>query len=91
MPDELIQYIYLGDKLTDPRYKNQKCSAIRRTNGKCTRGRNGNFLVSFKSGEKVVVLGRLLRKLKEENSLINYSPHHSPEIFLRTGKDDQNL
>jgi len=60
-------YTYLGDKLTDPRLKGQPCSAIRRKDGKCIRGKNGNMLVRFASGETVVVLGRLLRKIPEES------------------------
>lgn len=62
-----MTYKYLGDKHTDPRHKGQLCEAVRRENGKCTRGKNGNFLIQFASGEKVVVIGRLLRKNKHEN------------------------
>ena len=36
-----------------------------RPDGKCIRGKNGNMLVEFETGEKVVVLGRLLRKAKK--------------------------
>ena len=62
---ELQKYIYHGDRLTDPEFKKQICIAVRRDNGKCIRGRNGNFLVRFiDSGKMVVVLGRLLRKAK---------------------------
>lgn len=55
-------YKYLGDRLTDLKYKGQLCDAVKKPNGKCIRGKNGNFLVVFASGEKVVVLGRRLRK-----------------------------
>lgn len=55
-------YTYRGDLLTDPRWKGQACNAVRRPNGKCVRGRNGNMLVEFAGGERVVVLGRQLRK-----------------------------
>ncbi len=55
-----MQYKYLGDRLTDPIYKGQLCSAIKR-NEKCIRGKNGNMLVDF-CGRKVVVIARLLRK-----------------------------
>lgn len=58
-------YKYLGDRLTDPKYKGQECSAILRPDGKCIRGRNGSMLVKFVTGETVVVIGRLLRKIKE--------------------------
>ncbi len=56
-------YIYLGDKLTDPRFKRAECSAVRRQDGKCIRGKTGTMLVEF-NGEKVNVIGRLLRKVK---------------------------
>lgn len=58
----MSQYIYLGDRYTDPALKKQPCEAIKK-NGKCIRGRNGNMLVSF-SCKPVVVIARLLRKLK---------------------------
>ena len=58
-----MTYKYLGDRLTEPKYKGQLCNAVKITD-KCIRGRNGNFLVQFESGENVVVLGRLLRKIK---------------------------
>ncbi len=58
-----MEYTYLGDKLTDVAYKGQMCSAVRK-DGKCIRGRNGNMLVFFENGDKCVVLGRLLRKIK---------------------------
>lgn len=61
----MSQYIYLGDRFTDPQYKKQPCEAVKK-NGKCIRGRNGNMLVSFK-GTPVVVLARLLRKVKQRN------------------------
>lgn len=57
-------YRYLGDRFTDPRYKGQECEAARRKDGKCIRGKNGNMLVKFVTGETVNVIGRLLRKIK---------------------------
>lgn len=54
------QYIYLGDKLTDPELKGKTCIAVFLPNGKVVRGRNRNQLVMFGS-RKVVVLGRRLR------------------------------
>lgn len=64
---DLVTYTYRGDRLTDPRFKGQRCAAVRRPDGrgslKCIRGRNGNMLVRFmETGETVVVLGRQLRK-----------------------------
>ncbi len=62
---EAQKYIYHGDKLTDPELKKKVCIAVRKSNGKCIRGRNGNFLVQFiESGRVTVVIGRLLRKVK---------------------------
>lgn len=60
-----MEYIYLGDKLTRPDLRHKPCRAVRCNNGKCIRGRNGNMLVEFLEIGKVVVLGRLLRKLKK--------------------------
>ena len=55
-------YIYRGDRYTDVKYKMQPCSPVLSSTGKCTRGKNGNMLVSFQSGT-VVVLARQLRRL----------------------------
>ena len=60
MPKE---YMYLGDKLTNTELKGKECDAVRRPDGKCIRGRNGNMLVMF-GGKKLVVLARQLRKQK---------------------------
>jgi hypothetical protein len=54
-------YTYRGDKQTSQELKGALCSAIRRRDGKCIRGRNGAMLVSF-AGKATVVIGRLLRK-----------------------------
>jgi hypothetical protein len=59
----MATYTYLGDRMTDPKYKKQQCDAVKRLDGKCIRGRNGNMLVKFVSGDVVNVLGRLLRKI----------------------------
>lgn len=55
------EYTYLGDRHTSTAFKGQPCSAVRRPDGKCIRGRNGSMLVCF-WGVNVVVLARLLRK-----------------------------
>jgi hypothetical protein len=60
----MTEYIYLGGRFTDSKYKGARCVAIRRADGKCIRGRNGNMLVSF-DGISVVVVARLLRKVKQ--------------------------
>lgn len=62
----MTTYTYLGDRLTAPELKGKNCTAVRRPDGKCIRGANGNMLVSF-DGVHVVVLARLLRKKKPEN------------------------
>jgi len=59
----VTNYKYLGDRFTDLTYKGQECQAVRRPDGKCIRGKNGNMLVSF-NGKLVVVIARLLRKIK---------------------------
>lgn len=61
------QYKYLGDRFTDPCLKGRTCTAVKREDGKCIRGRNGNMLVEF-DGIKAVVIARLLRKIKIEIS-----------------------
>lgn len=59
-----MDYKYLGDKMTDPKFKGKYCSAIRRSDGKCIRGKNSNMLVVFEDGTIANVLARLLRKIK---------------------------
>ena len=59
-----MDYIYLGDRLTDQQLKHTKCRAIRRADGKCIRGKNGSMLVVFENGRIATVIGRLLRKIK---------------------------
>lgn len=59
----MSDYTYLGDRFTDEGYKGKPCSAVRRPDGKCIRGKNGSMLVEFE-GKPVVVVGRLLRKIK---------------------------
>lgn len=60
------EYVYLGDKNTDSDFRGKVCSAVRRSDGKCIRGKNGSMLVSF--GEsRTVVVGRLLRKIKQSD------------------------
>lgn len=65
-----MDYIYLGDRLTRPELRRMPCRAVRRSDGKCIRGRNGNMLVEFNGGGKCVVLGRLLRKIKKIKVLV---------------------
>lgn len=59
--DHDMEYIYLGDRNTNPVLKKKLCKAVRR-NGKCIRGRNGSMLVQMEDGKYMVVTARLLRK-----------------------------
>jgi len=59
----MSEYIYKGDRFTDPGLKNRECKAVRRQDGKCIRGKNGNMLVEF-DGVIVNVIARQLRKIK---------------------------
>ncbi len=59
----MSEYKYIGDRGTLKSYKGRLCYAVRRADGKCIRGKNGNMLVSFED-HKVVVQARLLRKIK---------------------------
>ena len=84
-----MEYIYLGDRLTRPELKKQACKAVRRPDGKCIRGKNGNMLVEFETGEKVVVLGRLLRKKKIfEKIRVNLLVFKEMIIYLRCDSDN---
>lgn len=58
-----MQYKYLGDRMTDKKYKGAFCNAVRRNDGKCIRGKNSNMLVQFIDGTKQVIMARLLRKI----------------------------
>lgn len=58
----MTHYIYRGDRLTDGDLRYQRCTAVRRADGKTIRGANGNMLVRFEDGRTAVVLGRQLRK-----------------------------
>lgn len=59
----MSEYIYLGDRNTIELFRGFGCNAVRRSDGKCIRGKNGNMLVDF-GGTKAVVIARLLRKVK---------------------------
>lgn len=63
-----MRYVYLGDRLTDPRLVGQPCEPIFRTTGKrevCVvgsgKGTPRNQLVRFAAGELHVVPARRLR------------------------------
>lgn len=59
----MSEYIYRGDRFTWEMWKGRGCTAVRRPDGKCIRGKNGSMLVDFE-GNQVVVLARQLRKIK---------------------------
>lgn len=59
----MYEYIYKGDRFTSQELKGKGCKAVRRQDGKCIRGRNGNMLVDF-DGLLVNVIARQLRKNK---------------------------
>lgn len=65
-----MDYIYHGDRLAkiQSKYAGQQCRAVRRTDGKCIRGRNSNMLVEFLGGVQVVVPARMLRKISQTNN-----------------------
>ena len=60
-----MRYVYLGDRLTDPRFVGQPCDPVYRADRQpvtVIRGtRPRNQLVVFADGEQVVVPGRRLR------------------------------
>jgi len=58
-----MEYIYLGDRLTEQTLKNKLCNAVRRANGKCIRSKMSTMLVTFDNGKSCVVLARRLRKI----------------------------
>ena len=58
-------YRYLGDRWTAAALKGARCTAVRRADGKCIRGRNGSMLVRFDDGNRHIVAGRLLRTIRE--------------------------
>lgn len=60
-----MNYVYRGDRFTDAVLRGQHCEAVRRKDGKCIRGKNGNMLVKFENGKLVNVLARQLRKIKQ--------------------------
>jgi hypothetical protein len=64
----MTEYTYRGDRFTRPELRGMRCQAVRRADGKCTRGRNGNMLVQFDGGERHVVLARQLRKTTHETA-----------------------
>lgn len=59
----MTHYVYRGDRWTMASLRGRHCEAVRRADGRCIRGRNGNMLVRFTNGEVCVVLGRQLRKV----------------------------
>lgn len=64
-----MRYIYLGDKLTDPRLRNMPCDPARDARGKCIVGkRMATALVRDAAGVEYVVLRRRLRVVNREGA-----------------------
>jgi hypothetical protein len=63
----MSDYIYLGDRLTDPLLKGRECNKVVNSGGKCIRGKMGTMLVSF-DGKIQNVIARRLRKIKYGSS-----------------------
>lgn len=57
-----MRYIYLGDRLTDAKWKGRPCDPVLRTNGKCITSKLATMLVRFEDGTVAVVMRRQLRK-----------------------------
>lgn len=62
----MTAYTYLGDRLTDPALRGQRCTVCTYVNRKskrvCIRS-GGKQLVQFEDGRRVAVLAYLLRKI----------------------------
>lgn len=56
-----MRYTYLADRHTADALKGMQCDPVRRSDGKCVRGRNGSMLVQDSAGGRYVVIGRRLR------------------------------
>jgi hypothetical protein len=63
-----MKYRYIGDRNTDPGLKLMICHAVKRKDGKCIRGKNGSMLVETANKTQMVVVGRLLRKVLENDN-----------------------
>ena len=61
MKTQATRYIYRGDRFTAPALKGVAVYPVRRSDGRCIRGRNGNILVCLVDGLQLVVLARQLR------------------------------
>lgn len=62
-----MRYTYRGDRLTAAALRGLQCDPVRRADGKCVRGRNGNMLVVDALGRRYVVPGRQLRVNRADN------------------------
>lgn len=66
-----MRYRYLGDRLTDERYREQPCDPVRRADGRVIvgtgKGVPRNQLVRFSDGTEAVVRARLLRLRKDDS------------------------
>jgi hypothetical protein len=55
-----LRYVYLGDRFTASRYRNQPCDPVRRPDGKCIVS-GGKAFVTFDGEDRVAVVRRRLR------------------------------
>lgn len=59
-------YVYMGDRLTAPELVGMPVYAVRRADGRCQRGKNGNMLLETVDGRRFVGLARQLAKRRQE-------------------------
>lgn len=56
------RYVYLGDRLTDPKLVGSRCVAVTRVDGRCICGRSSMLVVFAGEAAPRVVLRRRLRR-----------------------------
>ncbi|MBZ0318658.1 MAG: hypothetical protein K8L91_19750 [Anaerolineae bacterium] len=78
-----MRYLYLGDKLTDPKLKGRPCDPVLRHDGKCITSKLATMLVRFDNGEVACVLRKQLSlrdKGMQYQSLIVQYPNFPKEV-----------
>ena len=61
-----MKYLYLGDRLTDAKWKGRPCDPVLCADGKCITSKLATMLVRFEDGTVAVVMRRQLRKQKPD-------------------------
>lgn len=84
------EYIYRGDRWTDPALQGMVCDAVRRLKAwsRCAarhgpigiRGKNGNMLTVRLDGTRVVVLGRQLRRVSQGDVAQGRADRHGANL-----------